>query len=332
MQAVRVRALGSIDLGELQQIDVPTPAPDEVMIDVHAAPVNLVDVITVTGKYQFHPDPPYTPGKGPAGVVRAVGSSVQDVKVGDRVLAMCEKGGYAECAVAPARNVYRLPDEVPLEAAAAMSVSYETAYLALTDRAQIRSGESVLVLGAGSAVGSATLQIARALGAGPIIAAVRDVSSADRLREQGATAIISLAGDHLRDDVRAQVFPLTEGRGADVVVDLVGGDAFDGAIRCVAWRGRAVIIGFASGRIPQLGMNYPLLKNLSVSGLQISDYRDKAPHITRACINEIMRMHAAGEITHPPVKAYELAQWKVAMHAVLNREYPQDRVILTPLG
>lgn len=330
MRAVRVHELGAVENGRLERTPVPEPGDHDVLVEIAAAPVNLVDIVTITGKYQFNPDTPYTPGKGPAGYVRAVGSQVKNVTVGDRVLAMCEKGGYAQFAVAPARDVYALPDAVSFEAAAAMSIAYETAYLALTERAQLQEGESVLVLGASSAVGTAALQIARALGADVVLAGVRDLGVGDNLREQGATDLVSLAGHDLRESVRRDVLPLTDGRGVDVLIDMVGGDAFDGAIRAVAWRGRAVIVGFASGRIPTLKMNYPLLKNLAVSGLQISDYRHRAPEITRQGIHHIFELYSEGKIAAPTTRVFPLEDWQTAMAGVRDRTYGMDRILIVP--
>lgn len=330
MQAVRVNELGAVENGALEEEPIPQPGPHEVLVEVAAAPVNLVDVITISGKYQFNPDPPYTPGKGPAGRIHALGSEVSGFSVGDRVLAMCEKGGYAQYALASASDTYLLPDEVPYQAAAAMSVSYETAYLALTDRAQLQEGESVLILGANSAVGMAALQIARALGAGAVLAAVRHPSRHKHLLEQGATELVDISGNNLRQSLRDDVLPLTAGHGADVMVDMVGGDAFDGGIRGVAWRGRAVIVGFASGRIPELRMNYPMLKNLAVTGLQISDYRKRAPEITRKSIQHIFRLYAEGRLDTPEIRTFPLKSWEQAMAGVRDRVYGNDRILIIP--
>jgi len=328
-QRVEVTALGKTPTGTIVTQPFPEPGPDQLTIQVAAAPVNLVDVITIRGDYQFTPNLPYTPGKGPAGTVMAVGDTVENFAPGDRVIAMCEKGGFATHVAVSAQDVYPLPPQTTFEAAAAMSVSFETAYIALTDRAHLHPGETVLVLGANSQVGYAALQLARAMGASQVIAGVRDSSLTQQLLANGATHVISLSDEPVRDLVRDQVFAITDNHGADVVIDPVGGDAFDGAVRCVAWRGRLVVIGFASGRIPTIGVNYTMLKNISISGLQISDYRRRAPEVTRTALTEILRLQAAGEIREPVSTTYPLDRWHDAMAHVAERR-THDRVLIIP--
>jgi NADPH2:quinone reductase len=329
MRAVRVSEFGQPAAIELATVDAPVPGPDEVVIRTHAAPVNYVDIIAMRGKYQFKPVLPYTPGKGPAGVVIAVGSEVTDITVGDRVLAMAEYGGYAEQAVAAVTQVYRLPESLSFVDAAAMSLAFDTAWMALRERGRITEGESVLVLGASGAVGSAAVQLAKAMGASQVLAGVSRPERFDALKKFGADAYVDLSRPELRESIREQVFSLTEGNGVDVVIDPVGADPFDGAVRALAWRGRMVIVGFAAGRIPTLKMNYPLVKNIEVSGLQVSDYRKRAPELLSECFAEIFAMYVDGRIHPPASRTFALGQFREAIDSAISREVT-DRVILEP--
>lgn len=329
MRAVIVEKLGSLDDSRLADQAPPEPGDREVLIEVRAVPVNYVDLLTMSGKYQFTPPLPYTPGKGPVGVVRALGRDVRGFGVGDRVLAMAERGGYAEMAVAEERRVYRLPDSMSFVEAAAMSLSFDTAWMALRERARLLPGESVLVLGATGAVGNAAVQLAKAMGAGAVLAGV---SSADRFQSAkaaGADAMVDLSRPVLVDSIREQVFEATGGEGADIVIDPLGAEAFDGAIRAVRWRGRLVVVGFAAGRIPTLTVNYVLLKNIEVSGLQISDYRQRWPELMADCYRDIFRYREEESVRAPAHTAMPLEEWKSALRAVENRT-AVGRLVLVP--
>lgn len=332
IRAVRVGRLGSIENGEIDQVARPVPGPGEVLVEVHAAPVNYVDVITIEGKYQFHPTLPYTPGKGPAGVVTELGSNVDDFAVGDRVLAMAEYGGYAEAVAVDHKQVHRLPDSLDLPGAAAMSLAFDTAWMALRERARFDRGESILVLGASGAVGGATLQLARAMGASLILAGLQ---APGRLIGSPLSDIVDgtvdLGQPNLRDSVRDRVFELTGGKGVDVVVDAVGGDAFDGGIRSLAWRGRFVVVGFASGRIASLQTNYVLLKNIALSGLQISNYRLQMPELVSEAFRETFGFLERGLIRVPEYRTMPLDDWAVALRRIKER-VADRRLILLPHG
>jgi NADPH2:quinone reductase len=303
----------------------PVPGPHDLLVDVRAAPVNFVDLLALAGKYQFVPALPFIPGKGPAGVVAAVGHSVRGFKVGDRVLAMAEYGGYAEKVAVPKNQCYRLPDAMPLADAAAMSLAFDTAWFALKERARYAAGESVLVLGASGAVGYAAIQLAKAFGA-RVLGGVSSPAKADLVTAAGADAIIDLSRPNLRDSLREQVYAETQGRGVDIVLDPIGGEAFAAAIRALAWCGRLVVIGFAAGEIPTVKVNYLLLKNIEVSGLQISDYRRKAPRRVAECFTEIFALYAAGKLHAPPATRFALEDCTRALEYVQNRG--RGRVIL----
>lgn len=328
MRAVLVDELGSIDNGRIADVPDPVPGPGQALIEVHAVPVNFVDIVTITGQYQFKPTLPYTPGKGPAGIVRAIGAGVMRVKPGDRVLAMAEQGGYAELAIVDANQCYLLPDVIDFAAAAAISLAFDTAWMALHDRARLQSSDRVLVLGATGAVGNAAVQLAKAAGC-QVLAAVSSPARFDGPRAAGADAMVDLSRQHLRESLRDQVLAATNGYGADVVIDALGGDIFDAAIRAVAWRGRVVIVGFAAGHIPTLKMNYLLLKNIEVSGLQISDYRKKMPELMDRCFREVLDLMVKGAIKPAPPLTLSLEHFADAMRLILERR-SSKRIVLLP--
>ena len=329
MQAVLISQFGDLDAIAVAEVDRPEPGPEEVLVGVAAVPVNYVDLVTMRGDYQFKPTLPYIPGKGPAGPVLAVGSEVTDVKVGDRVLAMAEYGGYAQACVVRADQVYVLPEQLSFEDAAAMSLAFDTAWMALVDRARIERGDRVLVLGASGAVGSAAVQLARALGARQVIAGVSRPDRFDALKSLVADDFVDLSEAPLRETVRSRVLELTDGHGADVVIDMLGGDPFDGAVRAVAWRGRLVVVGFAAGRVPTLKLNYVMLKNIEVSGVQISDYRKRTPDLMRRCYGQIFEFTVAGAITPPTYDARPLDAWRSAVEDLSNRA-TTARLLLQP--
>lgn len=311
MRAVVARGFADADLATIEDVPDPVPGPAEVLIEVSRVPVNFVDKVIFAGKYQFMPTLPYTPGKGPVGVIRAVGDEVTQFAPGDRVLAMVEYGGFAELAVADSSQVYQLPDELSVGDAASMSLAYDTAWMALRDRARIQEGDTVLVLGSSGAVGQASAALATAMGASLVLHASR--SEGPGGAAVGATeTFVDLSAPNLRDSIRDRVFDLTDGRGVDIVIDMVGGSAFDGAIRSVAWRGRYVVVGFASGTIATLKTNYPLLKNIEVSGLQISDYRKKLPDLVAAGYAEIFEMCRSGRLPAPAYDEVPFTDWKLA--------------------
>ncbi len=327
MRAVVVREFGGIENARLGEVEKPAPRAGEVLLETSATAVNFVDMIMMSGKYQFKPQLPFVPGKLPAGRIAAVGTGVTQFKAGDHAIAMVEQGGFAEFTTAPADQCVKLPPTLPLTEAAAMALIYDTAWFALRDRARIAAGDTVLVLGATGGVGLAAIQLAKAFGA-RVLGAISSKDKADIVRAAGADAIIDLAAPDLHESLRAQVYAQTNKRGADIILDMLGGDVFDAAIRALAWRGRLVVIGFASGRIPTLKANYLLLKNIEVSGLQVSDYRKRMPKEMQACFAEIFALHAAGKLKPLPIKAYPLAQFSAAMHEIADRTV-RGRVVLT---
>ena len=328
MKAVIIEKFGPPGLASIQEIPQPSPGPGELLIQVKAAPVNFVDSLVFEGQYQFLPERPFTPGKGPVGIVLEVGEGVMDFSSGDRVLAMAEHGGYAEAALVQAQNAYQIPENLSFEEAAAVSLAYDTAWFSLFERGRCQPGEVVLVLGATGAVGGAAVQLAKAKGA-KVLAAVSSAHRGEELLALGADGIIDLSRPDLKNSLREQVFVQTNGAGADIVIDPLGGDPFEAAIRAVAWRGRFVVVGFAAGRIPNLKINYILLKNIEVSGMQISDYRKRCPMIVREAMIEIFELAENGEIKLPTSQSLPLSDYATGLQLIMGRK-AKGRVVLIP--
>ena len=327
MRAVVLREFGPVESLSLGEMPKPVAKADEVLLEIRATAANFVDLLVIAGKYQFLPERPFAPGKLPAGVVVAVGSAVKDLKQGDRVLTMAESGGYAEFVAVPEAQCHRLPDSMSFTQAASMALVYDTAWFALRERARCRPGETVLVLGSTGGVGLAALQLAKAFGA-RALAGVSSKDKKDIALAAGADAVIDLSLADLRETLRGQVYALTGDRGADVILDPLGGDAFDAAIRALAWSGRLVVIGFAAGRIPTIKANYLLLKNIEVSGLQVSDYRKRMPERMAACFAEIFALFEAGRIKPAPTEVVPLHQFATALKCVADRKV-RGRIVLT---
>ncbi|CAP41580.1 MULTISPECIES: NADPH:quinone oxidoreductase family protein [Alcaligenaceae] len=308
MKAVVIREFAEPEHLKVEEIADPVAGPGEVLINVTHAGINFPDVLVMTGKYQNLPDRPFVPGKDAAGSVVAVGPGVVGLKEGDRVVAQVEHGAFAERMVAPAASCYPLPASISDRDAAGMGLVYQTAFFALVERGQFSAGETVLINGAAGGVGGAAVQLVKALG-GTALAGVAGEQQAAATRALGADHIIDLAAPDLRDSLREQVFACTGGRGADVVLDPLGDEIFDASIRAVAWCGRLVCIGFAAGRIPTLKVNYLLVKNIAVSGLQWSDYRDRQPEKVRDVQQRLYDLHAKGLLRPQITEVLPLARF-----------------------
>jgi NADPH:quinone reductase len=328
MRAVLVREFGAPQDMAIEDLADPTPGPDEVVIDVKASTANFVDILVIAGKYQFLPPRPFTPGKLPVGVISAVGSDVDGFSIGDRVLTTVEEGGYAEKAIAPASVCYRIPARMSFVDAAAISLAFDTAWFALRERARLQKGETVLVLGASGAVGMAAVQLAKAFGA----RVIGGISSPDReqaVREAGASATVDLGAEDLRESLRTQVREANNGRGVDVVIDPLGDRFLEPALRALEWCGRLVVVGFAAGSIPTIKANYLLLKNIEVSGLQVSDYRVRRPERMADCFANLFDMYERGEIKVPVARTLPLDRFSEALELVRQRK-ASARIVLTP--
>jgi NADPH2:quinone reductase len=319
MRAILVSEFGPPEQLRVAEVPPPVPGPGEVLVLTHAAPVNYVDMLVVAGTYQFLPPFPFIPGKGPAGIVAALGSGVTTLRVGDRVLAMAETGGYAERVAAPADQCHILPPGMSFAEAASLAVVYDTSWVALRGRARLVAGETVLVLGASGGVGHAAVQLARAMGA-RVLAGISRPEREAAVRAAGAEAVIDLSRPDLRDSLRDQVYALTDGEGADIIIDPLGGTVFEAAIRALAWCGRLVVIGFAAGGIPTLRTNYLLLKNIEVSGLQITDYRKRRPAELATAYSEIFGFYELGLVKPAAATLFPLERAGEALAALRDRQ------------
>ncbi len=327
MRAVVVDEVGTFEVLPILEVPVPVCGPGELLIEIHATAVNYVDMLLIGGKHQVRPDLPFIPGKGPAGIVRQTGAGVADFSPGDRVVAMCEPGGgYAELISTPATQCYRLPDSMNFTDAACMALVFDTAWLCIRERGRYREGETILVLGGSGGVGLAAIQLGKALGA-YVLAGISNPDKRDLVEQAGADAVIDLSRAGLRDSLRAQVFEVTDGRGADIVIDPLGDDIFDAALRALAWRGRYVVIGFAAGRIPSVKANYILVRNIDICGLQIADYRKRTPEITAECFAELFALYVAGRIGPLPVTILPLEGFEDALRAIRDRN-ARGRIVL----
>src|SRR5690348_14764156 len=262
MKAVLCKEFGPPENLVIEDIESPKPKKGQVVVSVKACGVNFPDTLIIQGLYQFKPSLPFSPGSEVAGVVKAVGTRVEHLTPGDRVMSMAAYGGFAEEVVADATAVTPLPDSLEFDVASSFVMTYGTALYALKDRARLQPGETLLVLGAAGGVGLAAVELGKTLGARVIAAA----SSEDKLaicRQYGADATISYASEDLKERIKE----LTSGQGVDVVVDPVGGDYSEPALRGMAWNGRYLVIGFTTGEIPRIPLNLPLLKGCSIVGV-----------------------------------------------------------------
>lgn len=328
MRAFVVHEFGTPDSLSIENIATPRPGPDEILIDVHAVAANFVDLLVINGSYQFLPPRPFTPGKLPVGIVREVGDKVSSFSVGDRVLTAAEQGGYAEQALAPASQSYRIPDSMTFVDAASMALAFDTAWFAIKERARFSRGDSVLVLGASGSVGMATVQLAKAFGA-HVIAGVSSVAKAEMMQDAGADCIVDLSVDDLNNRLREQVFAVTDGKGADIVIDALGDRFTAAALRAVAWSGRLVVVGFAAGQIPTIRLNYLLVKNIEVSGLQVSDYRKRRPELMRRCFDELFDLYERGLIKAAKASVLGLEDVPRALSQIRDRT-TKDRIVIVP--
>ena len=327
MRAILVNEFGALENAALSRTDKPRAGRGELLIEIHATAANFVDILLIGGMHQSKPALPYIPGKGPAGVVSGVGEGVTNFVVGDRVLAMCEPGGgYAEFVAIPVHMCHRIPDKLSFPEAASMALIFDTAWFALLERGRFRPRDCVLVMGATGGVGQAAIQLVKALG-GVALAAVSDFSKVDMVTDAGADFVIDITHDNLRESVRKQVFKITNGKGVNIVIDALGDKFFEAAIRAVAWCGRYVVIGFAAGSIPSLKVNYLLVRNIEVSGLQIGDYRKRKPDKMQDCFDQIFELYDVGKIGPLPFKTLPLKEVGRALGSIRDR-IARGRIVL----
>ena len=324
VKAIVCHKHGGLDTLSFDDIAVAPPSAGQVHIRVRASGINFPDTLRIAGTYQSKVDPPFTPGMEVAGDVIACGEGVEGIAPGDRVFAIPGTGGYAEEVVTDAEWVTRMPGSMEYEVGAGFPITYGTSHLALKYRAQLQPGETLLVTGAAGGVGVTAVEIGKLLGA-RVIAAARGQDKLAITRELGADEVV----DYEAEDLRARVKELTDGRGADVIYDPVGGDVFDTCMRCINWEGRILVIGFAGGRIPEAKMNIVLVKNISLLGFAWSTYRTYKPDVFLESYAELLRWFEEGKLKNHISKTYPLADAVQALEDLTARK-TTGKVVLVP--
>lgn len=307
---------------EWREVPPPSPAAGQVLIQVAAAGVNFADSLAIAGKYQEKMEPPFVPGLELAGTVVALGPDVTDLAVGDRVMANVSGGAFAQYCLADWSDVHRLPDALDFITAAGFPVAYGTSHLGLL-KAGLRPGEVLVVHGAGGGVGLTAVEIGAALGA-TVIATAGGAEKLGLAQDHGAHHLI----DSRSEDIRARIKELTGGRGADVIYDPVGGEVFDASLRAIAPDGRILVIGFASGTVPQIPANHLLVKNVTVIGYWWGAYRKLDPMLVRQSMAEALDMWAAGKLRPHVGRTLPMARAEEAI-ALLKGRAATGKVVLT---
>jgi NADPH:quinone reductase len=323
VKALVCREIGPVEKLAVEEVDPPRPGPGEVLVDVKASSLNFPDALMVQGLYQVKPPLPFSPGSEVAGVVHELGEGVQNVAVGDPVIGLPGRGGFAEECVVASDRLTPLPEGMDFATASAFLLTYCTTLHALSDCGRLRSGETLLVLGAAGGVGTAAIEIGRALGARVLAAA----SSEEKLalcRELGAEATV----DYVREDLRKRTLELTGGNGADVVYDPVGGSLTEAALRATAWAGRLLVIGFASGEIPAIRLNLALLKERAIVGVYWGEWTRHDPEGQIRNVRKLSELFAAGKVKPVVSERIPLRDVPAAMARMLRRQVKGKIVVL----
>ncbi len=323
MKAVLCKSYGPPENLVLEEVEPPKPKDDEVRVEVFAAALNFPDTLQIQGQYQYQPPFPFTPGSEVSGKVAEVGKKVKGLKPGDRVMAMTGIGGLAEEMVANGFAVSRIPDDMDMATASGFGMVYGTSYYALKQRAELQSGENLLVLGASGGVGLSAVEIGKTMGARVIAAASTD-EKLEVAKKSGADELINYSDGQLKDRVKE----LTAGNGADVIYDPVGGDAFDQATRCINWNGRLLVIGFTSGRIPQYPANLALLKGCSLVGVYWGRFARTETRVYLQNLAELFELYEERKIKPLVSRVFPLEKYADALNLFVERK-AVGKVILT---
>ncbi|MEZ4883502.1 MAG: NADPH:quinone oxidoreductase family protein [Chitinophagales bacterium] len=323
MKAILCKELGPPSKLVLEDIPSPKPGKKEVLVQIKACSINFPDTLIIQGLYQFKPELPFSPGSDIAGIVRAVGEGVKHLKVGDEVFGLVSHGGFAEEVLVPSNSCFPKPPMMDYKIAASFMMAYGTSYHALKDRAKLKEGETLLVLGASGGVGLAAVELGKIMGAKVIAAA----STAEKLaicKEKGADELINYTAEDLKERVKE----LTGGKGADVVYDPVGGAYTEAALRATAWEGRFLIVGFPAG-IAKIPMNLPLLKGCQIVGVFWGSFAMRDPQRNMANTMELIQMYAKGQLKPHIHATYSLEDAPKALEEMMNREV-KGKVIIEP--
>jgi NADPH2:quinone reductase len=315
MRALVCKEYGSLEALRVEDVPSPVAGPGELLIDVAAASVNFPDALIVQGKYQVRPPLPFVPGAEFSGTVVAVGDGVPQSRIGTAIVALPGRGAFAERVVVKANAAFPLENGVDKGAAAALPLTYGTAYHALLDRAQLQPGETLLVLGAGGGVGLAAVELGKIMGA-TVIAAASTKEKLDAAASRGATHLI----DYSSEDLRARLKEITGDKGVDVVCDPVGGPHSEPALRSTSWRGRLLVIGFAAGDIPRIPLNLTLLKGSAIVGVFYGDFMRREPQRGASELVQLLAWLREGRLRPLITRSYALEDAREALTAVYERK------------
>lgn len=324
MKAMMCEEFGPPDMLKLREVEDPKTGRGDVLIRIEACGVNFPETLIIENKYQFKPPLPFTPGGEVAGIVEAVGERVTNFAVGDQVMGMALTGGYAEKIAIPEASVMQRPETMPADIAAGFTMTYGTSMHALKQRAKLQAGETLLVLGAGGGVGLAAVEIGKTMGA-TVIAAASSQEKLDAAARAGADHGINYS----EEDLRGRLKELTKGRGVDVFYDPVGGEMFETALRSMAWDGRGLVVGFASGEIPKVAVNLTLLKSCSVVGVFWGAFRAQFPKEDAQNFAELFAWYEEGRLKPQISAAFPLDQAAQALNDLKNRKVV-GKVIVKP--
>lgn len=315
MKAIQCLQYGLPDSLVLAEVSIPTIKPDEVLIKVKACGVNFPDILIIQNKYQFKPTLPFSPGGEVSGIISSVGENVTHLKVGDSVVALCGWGGFAEYVAVKSSRAFKVPNDLDFISAACTLYTYGTSYHALKDRAELKSGETLLVLGAAGGVGLAAVELAKIMGATVIAAASSDEKLAV-CKAMGADHIIN----YKTEDLRARLKEITNDKGVDIIYDPIGGPLAERALRSIAWRGRYLVVGFASGEIPSFAANLPLLKGASIVGVFWGSFAEREPKQSMQNFMQLLTWIKESKINQHIHKIYELPDAPNALQDLLDRK------------
>ncbi len=327
MKAILCKTYGPPESLVLEEVEPLKPGRGQVVIAVKACGVNFPDTLIIQGKYQFKPPLPFSPGSEVAGVVKEVGAGVKHVKEGDRVIAFTGHGGFAEEVLAEAAQLIPIPKGMDFTTASAFVLTYGTSHYALKDRAQLKPGETLLVLGAAGGVGLAAVEIGKVMGARVIAAASSD-EKLEVCKQHGADEGIN----YTTEDLRERVKELTQGNGVDVVYDPVGGNYSEAALRSMAWGGRFLVIGFTAGEIPRIPLNLTLLKGCSIVGVFWGSFTARDPKRNQEHLQELLTWFVTGKIKPLISATYPLSRAADALNDMMNRKVKGKVVLLVDEG
>ncbi len=321
MKAVLCKHWGDPSTLVIEDVESPAVPEGHLKIRVRAVGVNYADTLMIAGLYQVKPPFPFSPGLEAAGEV--IESASEQFKPGDHVMVICDYGALAEEVTVPASMAIHIPDGMDMTTAAAFPIAYGTSHLALAHRAHLRAGETLVVLGSSGGVGLTAVELGKLMGA-TVIAAASSPVKLEIPRQYGADHLINYS----REDLRDRILEITGGRGADVVYDPVGGDLFAQAMRCMAWEGRLLVIGFASGRIPEIAANIALVKNCSIVGVYWGAYARKDPVTMGSSLQTLIQWHSEGKLNPHISRTYPLDQAPDALQSLISRQ-STGKVVVT---